>query len=371
MPKRRRDQLSRDLFQDLLKDIAKWGITFVPPSTLLVTLFFDRYDGWVDFFQSFLKSMYIGEVVLIVSVTMSYLLAVSEVVLFEKLGKSPPERSDIYHTMRSVIFLVPGLFLAFKSLEYLAPLVGWEFDPPTSGQYKYGIFVGFASIGVWMIYNLMSARRVSEQKIQMLEKDQLSSKISALTSQMNPHLLFNALNTVAATIPENPEAAEKMVVELAGLYRKTLEATRTDFHSLARELDLIKAYLTIEKARFGERLNFQNQIDNTDIDATIIPSLILQPLVENAVKHGLASLEKGGMITIKVATKNEALHMEIKDSGVGFSNSKSKGTGTGLENSRSRIELLYEGKAQFKISPNEPQGTRVLIEIPVNLLSTT
>ena len=369
MPRKRRDHLSRDLFKDLLRDIAKWGITFVPPSTLLVTLFFDRYDGWSDFLNSFLKSMYIGEVVLIVSVTMSYMLAVGEVVLFQKLGKDPPERSDIYHTMRSVIFLVPGLFIAFKSLEYLAPRLGWEFYPPTSGQYKYGIFVGFASIGVWLIYNLMSAKRISEQKIQLLEKDQLNSKISALTSQMNPHLLFNALNTVAATIPENPDAAEKMVVELASLYRKTLEATRTDFHSLARELDLIKAYLTIEKARFGDRLNFQSSIDNTDTEAMIIPSLILQPLVENAVKHGLASLEKGGMIFIKISTKHETLCLEIEDTGVGFNKSHSKGAGTGLENCQSRIDLLYKGKAKLKISPTVPQGTRVLIEIPVNLLA--
>jgi signal transduction histidine kinase len=312
--------------------------------------------------------MYIGEVVLIISVTMSYLLAVCEFVLFQRLGKERPERSDIFHMMRSVIFLVPGLFLAFKSLEYVAPVVGWEFYPPTSGQYKFGIVVGFASIGVMLIYSLMSAKRLSEQKIQMLEKDQLNSKISALTSQMNPHLLFNALNTVAATIPENPDAAEKMVVELAGLYRKTLEATRTDFHSLARELDLVKAYLTLEKARFGERLDFQSQIDSTDIDAIIIPSLILQPLVENAVKHGLASLEKGGQIFIKISTTHGTLCLEVEDTGIGFNKSHTQGAGTGLENSRSRIELLYKGKAQLKILPNIPQGTRVLVEIPVNLI---
>jgi len=300
---------------------------------------------------------------------MSYFLSVGEVVLFEKLNRTPPERSDIYQTMRSLIFLVPGLFIAFKSLEHLAPLVGWVFSPPSTGQYKFGIFVGIASIGVWMIYSLLSAKRASELKIQLLENDQLNSKISALTAQMNPHLLFNALNTVAATIPENPNAAEKMVIELAGLYRKTLDATRTDFHSLARELDLIKAYLTIEKARFGDRLNFAHQIDDTNLDVVIIPSLILQPIVENAVKHGLSSLEEGGTIVIKVATDHGSLHLEIEDNGVGFRHSKSKGTGTGLENSRSRIQLLYQGKAQFQIQDNVPQGTRVIIDIPLNLLN--
>lgn len=116
MSRKRRDRLSRDLIKDLLKDIVKWGTTLVPSITLIATLFFDTYDGWADFSQSFLKSLYIGEVVLIVSFTMSYLLSVSEVALFQKLGKEPPERSVIFHSVRLVIFLVPGLFLAFKSL---------------------------------------------------------------------------------------------------------------------------------------------------------------------------------------------------------------------------------------------------------------
>jgi two-component sensor histidine kinase len=368
MPRGQRDQISFELLRDLLKDIAKWGLLYVPPSTLLVTLFFDRFHDVPSFFQSFLKSMYIGEFVLIFSLMMGYLLSIIESILFETFKKTPPERSDIFHAVRSLIFLVPGLFLAFKSLEYVSPLLNWPYHPPSIGQYKYGIFVGIASIGVWVMYYLFSLKRASELKIQLLEKGQLNSKISALTPQMNPHLLFNALNTVAATIPDNPDAAEKMVVDLAGLYRKTLEATRTDFHSLARELDLIKAYLTIEKARFGDRLNFQTIFDNTNLETMVIPSLILQPIVENAVKHGLSSLEKGGTVFIKIASINGSAHLEVEDTGVGFANSKAQGTGTGLDNCRRRLDLLYDGKAQLHIEQRLPSGTRVRIEIPLNLL---
>jgi LytS/YehU family sensor histidine kinase len=182
---------------------------------------------------------------------------------------------------------------------------------------------------------------------------------------MNPHLLFNALNTIASMIPENPTAAEEVTLRLSELYRGVLESSRRPVHRLDEELDICRAYLAIEGSRFGERLRSEIRVDDpVRARATEIPALLLQPLVENAVRHGLAPKALGGTIWIEVET-GQPLVIRIGDDGVGLGHAKStRGAGTGVANCRARIALRYGEQGQFEIGPRNGGGTQVEIRIP-------
>jgi sensor histidine kinase YesM len=368
MKQQRRDQTGMNMLREYGKDLAKWGLLYAPAFSLVVTLLTDDHGNTKDVFRNWLRSVYIGEVVLIFCLTMSYLVSYGEALIFRHYKRPLPDRSSLFHALRSMIFMLPGLYIAFATLELLAPRFGIRFIAPTFASYKHGIVVGFCALAVWILYDLYTSKKESDKKILQLERDHLNAKVSTLSAQMNPHLLFNALNTVAATIHENPDAAEDMTVELAGLYRKTLEATRSDFHPLGRELDLVRAYLAIEKSRFGQRLTYSVSAPGEAWDTVEVPTFLVQPLVENAVKHGIAPLANGGSVDITLTQDVDTLIITIADNGIGFGQSINKGSGTSLENCRRRLELVYGDGASFDIGPGSGgTGTCVRLRLPLHL----
>ena len=188
------------------------------------------------------------------------------------------------------------------------------------------------------------------------------AQLSALRAQMNPHFLFNALNTVAALVRTNGRAAEETVEHLAEVLRRTMDRTRSNSGSVADEIDYLKAYLAVEQQRYGARLQVEWSIDPATLNLNL-PPLTLQPLVENALRHGIGSRLEGGRITIKTIRSNGHLQLAVADDGAGFPARFKEGTGLG--NLRQRLQTLYDAEQSLDIE-SSAQGTRIDIEIPAS-----
>jgi two-component sensor histidine kinase len=207
-----------------------------------------------------------------------------------------------------------------------------------------------------------------ERRTLELETRLTQANLQALKMQLQPHFLFNTLNAISSLIHENPRAADDMIGSLSQFLRTTLTVSAKDEISLGAELEFLEHYLEIQQTRFGDRLIICREIEAGAPDA-LVPPLILQPLVENAIHHGIEPRETGGTLTIRAARKNGALHLEISDDGKGFSGGQllRPGNGVGLSNTEARLQTLYGKNHQFKLMANQPTGASVTIEIPFRL----
>jgi len=194
----------------------------------------------------------------------------------------------------------------------------------------------------------------------------LRARMDALTSQINPHFLFNTLNTVTALIRVAPDTARGVVLKLSNILRRLLRKHET-FVPLREELSFIDDYLDIEVARFGEdSLDIVKEIDERTLE-TFIPSMLLQPIVENSLKHGLAPKLEGGRICLRTSNHGGRLHIEIEDNGVGISEEKMPHVyveGIGLSNVRERLRVLYGTDFNLEIESHEGKGTVIRIDVP-------
>ena len=184
---------------------------------------------------------------------------------------------------------------------------------------------------------------------------------------MNPHFLFNSLNTIASLVNEAPHIAEEMTVQLAEMYRSMLAASKKPLQSLAEELELCQTYLAVEHIRFGDRLTTTIDLDlDAPTSEIMIPPLVVQPLIENALKYAIAPRSKGGIVRISVRSSAEAIEIAVEDDGPGFGNSPVRGgMGTTIENCRQRLRMYFGAKADLMIGPAEREGTITTIRIPV------
>jgi two-component system, LytTR family, sensor kinase len=206
----------------------------------------------------------------------------------------------------------------------------------------------------------------NEMKLERHEQLLLRARMDALSSQINPHFLFNTLNTVTALIRIDPDTARGVVLKLSNILRRLLRKHET-FVPLREELSFIDDYLDIEVARFGEdKLDIVKQIDENTLE-TFIPSMLLQPIVENSLKHGLAPKLEGGRICVKTISRGGRLRIEIEDNGVGISEEKMPHVyveGIGLSNVRERLRVLYGADFHLSIESHEGQGTTIRIDVP-------
>lgn len=186
------------------------------------------------------------------------------------------------------------------------------------------------------------------------------AEINALQAQINPHFLFNAINTIVALIRTSPNEARDLLIHLGDYFRNNLETTK-EFIPIEDELKHIETYLKIEKARFGDKLNVHYEMpDHLDFK---VPPLLLQPIVENAVKHGIFHKHDKGQVHIVIESDEEYYHIHIKDDGVGMDLNKPI-TGIGLDNVKKRLQAVYGNHHSFSIHSEVNQGTRVAMSIP-------
>jgi len=194
----------------------------------------------------------------------------------------------------------------------------------------------------------------------------LKARMDALSSQINPHFLFNTLNTVSSLIRFDPDSARRVVLKLSNILRRLLRKHET-FVPLREELQFIDDYLDIEVARFGrDNLEIVKQIEEDALEA-FVPSMLLQPIVENCLKHGLAPKIGGGKIQFRTANRDGRLHIEIEDNGVGISEEKMPHVyveGIGLSNVRERLHVLYGTDFQLQIESRPGEGTLIKIDVP-------
>jgi two-component system LytT family sensor kinase len=214
------------------------------------------------------------------------------------------------------------------------------------------------------IYALRIAQQARERERRALKLEaQLSeARLLALRAQLEPHFLFNALNTIAVLMREDVDAADRVLALLSRLLRRVLDAASAPEVQLRQEVEFLEAYLAIEQARFPHRLSFHVDVDPQLLDARV-PSLILQPLVENAVRHGVAARTAAGRIEVAASREDEMLLVTVRDDGPGMADDAQEGIG--LSNTRSRLELLYGKRHSFRLDRAEGGGLQIALAIPL------
>ncbi|HUO35052.1 MAG TPA: histidine kinase [Candidatus Acidoferrum sp.] len=262
------------------------------------------------------------------------------------------------------LFGVVGVEIGRLELATAVPSTWLFTDDPRNWLYRVLVVVSS------MMCVAMAVKIWNNTRIEMnLEENQqllLKARMDALTSQINPHFLFNTLNTVSSLIRFDPDAARDVVLKLSNILRRLLRKHET-FVPLREELDFIEDYLDIEVARFGpDKLRVFQEIDEGTLDA-FVPSMLLQPMVENSIKHGLAPRLEGGQIHIRTRRADGRLRIEIEDNGIGIPQERLAevyGGGIGISNVHERLRLLYGDQFQMDIHSQEGQGTQIHIEIP-------
>ncbi len=212
------------------------------------------------------------------------------------------------------------------------------------------------------IWNNTRIQMNLEQHQQLL----LKARMDALSSQINPHFLFNTLNTVSSLIRYDPDTARGVVLKLSNILRRLLRKHET-FVPLHEELGFVDDYLDIEVARFGrDNLQIFKHVDQGTLEA-FVPSMLLQPIVENSIKHGLSAKLDGGQITIRTSYSDGRLVIEVEDNGAGISQDRMAQVyvdGIGISNVHERLRVLYGNDCRMDISSSEGLGTRIRIEVP-------
>lgn len=205
----------------------------------------------------------------------------------------------------------------------------------------------------------------NESKLKEQNRLLMEAKLEALSRQINPHFLFNTLNSVSSLIRTNPEQARKVVYRLSHILRRLLRK-QEHFVPFREELSFTDDYLSIERVRFGDKLRFEKEIDDRALDWPV-PSMLLQPLIENCIKHGLGNKIEGGTIHLEASAEDNVLRITISDDGVGIAESEQARIfekGIGLSNTNQRLQVLYGGRFQFLVSSKPGEGARFEITLP-------
>ncbi len=261
--------------------------------------------------------------------------------------------------------------LAPVALELLRQALGSRFD-----QHLFYLSAGAASPWMTLLVVLATVLAVAtpikiwnsariEHRLHEQEKLLLAAKIESLKSQINPHFLFNTLASISSLIRSQPETARMLIMKLSGLLRRLLRS-QEHFVTLREELESIDEYLDIEVVRFGPKLTVRKEIGPDTLDV-IVPSMILQPLVENSIKHGLSRKVGPGSITIRSRRENGRAIIEVDDDGMGMTLERldqPMSSGIGLANVRERLRVIYGATYQLRMTSEPGRGTCARIEVP-------
>lgn len=308
-----------------------------------------------------------------------FLWAALAPLIFKITRRYPFDRKQWFRN--SIIHIAACLLLSFVHRAiYL--VLGWLLHVAVYQQfssipelYQSDIFfnlpTGFMSYGTFMLISHVVDyyRRYQKEELRAsrLKTELAQAQLEALKMQIHPHFLFNTLNSISALLDEDVEAADKMLTRLGDFLRLTLENSGAQQVTLQEELEFLRCYLEIERVRFHDRLTVSIEIDPQTLDARV-PNLILQPIVENAIRHGIVARAAAGRIEIRSGLSNNMLRLQVKDNGPGLSSTQdSSGKlrgGFGLANTRARLEQLYGAAHRLEMSDAVEGGLLVALEIP-------
>jgi sensor histidine kinase YesM len=224
---------------------------------------------------------------------------------------------------------------------------------------SYNFFVYVAIMSIVYAYYYLNLRKQEAVKQEQLKTQLLDSKINALQSQLHPHFLFNALNDISALMDINIQKSQDAIADLSDLLRHTLQIKDSKFIPLAKELEILQKYLDIERLRFGDKLHISQEIDD-DIKVYHIPPLILQPLIENAIKHGFSYDHDVLRINIKIVKQNNDLKISIQNDGALLKDNDQIHFGTGITNVLERLNSLYDGHYTFEMKNMKQHGKKIV-----------
>jgi signal transduction histidine kinase len=229
-----------------------------------------------------------------------------------------------------------------------------------TAYWKYWVIVG-------LIHGVAYARLYAREQQEAAElRAQLThAQLDRLKAQLQPHFLFNTLNSIAVLLHDDPQRAGAMLLRLSEMLRAVVTSTNEQFVPLSRELTFVQQYLDIQQMRFGDRLQVTMDIA-ADAERELVPHFLIQPLVENAVQHGISPTEGGGTVFVGARRRDAELHIEVTDTPrvVGEPGAHSAGIGVGLSNTRERLARLYGDSARLTISAVDAAGTRVEVCLP-------
>ncbi|MGQ0539377.1 MAG: sensor histidine kinase [Gemmatimonadaceae bacterium] len=289
-------------------------------------------------------------------------------------------RGLLHGWSRVSLTLISVLAIVLYSASWTA-VVSWSvlrFAPPEAAamylrwgvwwQFITGLSLGGATAGIYAL--LHNAQRLREERARAAHADALRARaeFAALRAQLQPHFLFNALHSIAAVLRCDPHAAERALEQLGAMLRYALgvQADEREEVSLAEELDFVRAYLAIEQLRLGPRLCVQESIDPEALECAVL-AFTVQPLVENAVRHGIAATAKGGVVRISATLDEDRLRIEVADDGVGASSpplQDDNSRGLGIRSIRQRLRARYGAAATLHIESARGSGFRAAITLP-------
>ncbi|MEK6300712.1 MAG: histidine kinase [Acidobacteriota bacterium] len=233
--------------------------------------------------------------------------------------------------------------------------------------FDYGAMIYWLIVLVTLVFDYYRRYRGGEIRATRLEAQLAHAQLQALKMQLQPHFLFNTLHSISALVYKDAEAADKMIARLGDFLRLTLENGGAQEVSLQQELEFLKCYLEIERIRFRDRLTVRFRIEPQALDARL-PNLILQPIVENAIKHGIAPRTTQGHIEIEASQLNGLLHVQVTDNGPGLPANGDNGQilkeGVGLANTQARLQQLYGSDHRLDLANTTRGGLSVILEIP-------
>jgi two-component system, LytTR family, sensor kinase len=228
----------------------------------------------------------------------------------------------------------------------------------------FGVAVYLCVVGIEHATRYFIEAREREVQVARLSEQLSSARFAALQAQLNPHFLFNTLNTIAVLVRDNDrQGAVRIVEHLSEVLRRTLSRHRANEVTLGEELELVRQYVAIEQARFSDRLRPEFRIPDTLLSA-VVPSFALQHLVENAIRHGIARHPDAGLLLVTAARDGEMLEIIVIDDGVGIDPAVAAPPGHGIENTRERLRALYGDKASLEISRRAEGGTIATLRVP-------
>ncbi len=260
------------------------------------------------------------------------------------------------HTLASVFSLYGGVFSLSALWSPLGP-------GPVIAIYASTAFAIILPLKIWN--NMRNEKKLEAQQLRLNE-----ARLAALTRQINPHFLFNTLNSVSSLIRTNPEQARSVVYKLSSILRRLLRKTG-NLTTLREELAFIDNYMSIELVRFGDKLRYVTEINAATLDC-MVPSMLLQPIIENSIRHGLSSKVEPGMIRVTSNSSQNRLHIFIEDDGVGMSESKLETLfeqGIGVSNVNERLKVLYGEDYRMWVDSKPGEGTRTGIELPATQIN--
>ncbi|MFN2458386.1 MAG: sensor histidine kinase [Chitinophagaceae bacterium] len=274
----------------------------------------------------------------------------------------------------SVITFCFSLISSFFDMELLARF-GWlnnsekEFLgknfllPILSGAFYFFVYFFIWNL-IYFMYHYVTKSRKQQLDTLQLETLLRELELQTIRAHINPHFIFNSLNSIRALIDENPDRARDFITRLANILRNSLVQDKNETVNFKKELDIVKDYLALENMRFEDRLKIEYEVDEHTLDKQV-PTMMLQTLVENAIKHGISRQIKGGVVRIISDMKDDYHLLSVQNTG--YLNGSANKEGFGLSSTEQRLQLLYGEKARFEIKQIQPTLVEAKVSIPVSL----